>query len=187
MANKLRKLAKTIYQLTREDIWLGGKGPHSPWPKRIKGFIWDPNERGWGESVTWTLSPEVVLGEHRVRVCVSWTGSSTEYHHVRVFIDDELKHPGGMYQGWNGNWFGGWSWRIASMERRDGGKTGPIGREDALLNAAERYLKGDRPDKVQAPLYCDACYDALVQVTTSHPRVHTGCPTCACRPDEEAP
>jgi len=49
----LRKLARRLYDLTRQQVWVGGKGPGRPWPDGLEDV-------DWGYSVTWTLSPEVM-------------------------------------------------------------------------------------------------------------------------------
>lgn len=166
----LKKVAKAVWDLSHRSEWLGGTGQSRDWPKNIQGFVDKKYARygdrtGWDEDVTWTLSPEVQLAGHRVRVCVSWDGREGSNHHVRVFVDDELKHPGGQYYGWNGNWFGGWSWRIAKMEREDGGKTGPVDARDLVLEAAKQG--GDAPP-TPPPIYCDLCYQALTDVERKH-------------------
>jgi hypothetical protein len=155
-AKQLRQLAKAIFKLTRREIWLGGKaeyrGVGADWPKTVE-------KQDWSSGVTWTLSPEVELGGHQMRVCVSWGGG--EWHRVRVFTDGKLVHPGGEYQSsW---WPWGWSWRIAKQERAEGGKTGPVDRRDLLLKEAASKGRGVVTQHVD-PLYCDSCDDALHEV-----------------------
>lgn len=141
----LQRLAYTLFCLTRREIWLGGcsQRANDPWPKTIK--------RAWNSGVFWTLSPEVELGGHRVRVCVTtgWRDSNAiPWVRVLVYVDDEIKHPGGSYDEagpvyiasvlWRENW----ACRIAAQEREDGGRTGPVDRRDLLIEEAEQRLRG---------------------------------------------
>lgn len=153
---QLRKLAKAIFKLNRREIWLGGKshynGIGADWPKTIE-------KPDWSSGVTWTLSPEVELGGHQMRVCVSWNGG--EWHKVRIFTDGKIVHPGGTYRsGW---WPIGWSWRIAKQESAEGGKTGPVDRRDLLLKEAAAKGRGVVTQHDE-PLYCDSCDEAMQEV-----------------------
>lgn len=141
---ELRRLATLVFELTRKEVWLGGKGgrSNSDWPDHIP--------QNWSRGVYWTLSPEVVLGGHRVRVCVS----SSDYHHiehakhtVRVFIDDDLKYPGGKF--WRYNWPWLWSARIARYEREEGGKTSPVDTRADLIEEARERVHGGVSDHVK--------------------------------------
>ena len=168
MGDKLKELARAVYELTANDIWIGGKGIGGNWPKTLT-----VNDKpwGWGKDVTWTISPEVVLGPHRVRVCVSWNGK-TQDHCVRVLIDDELKHPGGAYLEGNYEYVFSlnWSWKIACQEAVDGGKIGPVNREDDLITAAKEKMKG-RTGK--EPPLCAYCQQALTELDAE---LHQGHP-----------
>jgi hypothetical protein len=147
---QLKKLAKLVFQLTRREIWLGGKGGFN-WP--IDGSV--PGV-SWHSETTWTLSPEVELGGHQVRVCVSYNENSDRHgnirgyyptdptgywHRVKVFVDGEEKYPGGEYLERNRWWWPSWSKRIAMLEHRDGGATGPVDRTDLLIEDAKKKLK----------------------------------------------
>lgn len=136
----LQSLAERIFLLTRRDVWLGGRSPkRGSWPLDVEY----PN---WSNGYTWTLSPEVVLGGHRMRICVSseGDGSSFEYR-VRVFVDGAVKHPGGLYDEFT--WFGweifeNWAGRIARHEREEGGRDGPVDRRDLLIAEANQRIQG---------------------------------------------
>jgi len=163
----LRKLAKAIYKLARREVWLGGKGPTKVWPSEIREAKYD-RAWSWGSNVTWTLSPEVELGGHRMRVCVSWNGSE-DGHNVRVFCDDEVKHPGGKYEQ-KREWFEGWSWRLARMERAEGGLTGPVDRQDLLLAEAHQKARGVVTTH-EEPTYCRLCGEAVEEVDGIAPEI----------------
>ena len=164
--NALRKLARRIFDLTRRQVWLGGKcqshkNPGPNWPPNLETIDWSPG-------ITWTLSPELELGGIRLRVCVSWDGNTGEFygdHKVRVFADDELKYPGGEYTAVNRKGIlwehrDAWSWKIASMERKDGGRTGRVQARDLLLKEAKERLKGVQTKHEPGPL-CSFCKGPL--------------------------
>lgn len=142
--SKLTRLAKAVYMLTKEETWVGGKqtagsyaAPTGPWPPELKssdGWSW-----AWDKGTVWTLSPEVTIGQHRLRVCVFWNGDQLMNHGVKVFVDDVQKHPGGHYAKFNW-WFSGWSWRLAKQMYGDNGSTLPVSRSDTLLEAAKCML-----------------------------------------------
>ena len=143
----LKKLAKLIYEMTQKEVWLGGKG-NKGWPQSISSIDSEENRR-FKDSVAWTLSPEVELGGHRLRVCISspaedrW-GGTTNKHNIRVFVDGILQYPGGLLgdnpdKRW---WRKTWSGRIAIQERTDGGKTGPVDRGADLIVEAREKLRG---------------------------------------------
>jgi len=147
---ELRKLAKLIFRLSRREVWLGGRTER----KRIDSWTYETVIPGWPEkldkpkwkpNLTWTLSPEVELGGQRMRVCVSWLGDYGEPVRVRVFADDKVRYPGGWYDHsdwwlWT-YWFPSWEVRIAEIERRDGGSSGPIDRRDLLIAEAKEKLE----------------------------------------------
>jgi hypothetical protein len=158
--SELKTLAHRIFLLTRRGIWRGGKvvldGPNRwngtrvnpAWPKGLD----EPDEDVWGVGTTWTLSPAVELGGHELRVCVA-SHPNKEGYEVRVFVDGDLKYPGGVYAG-NDWWlfaemFPSWAARIARIEREDGGVSGPIDRRDLLIAEAGQRLRG--PQQVNHP------------------------------------
>ena len=165
----LRKLAKRLYDLTRRQVWTGGKSDyHNPgpnWPKKLEKI-------DWSRGVTWTLSPETELGGIKLRVCVSWDGNTGEIygdHRVRVFADGELKYPGGHYKAVNrkGILFehkDAWSWRIAVIERRDGGRTGRVDARDLLLAEAKDHLKGVKTTHEPDYLLCSNCEVIVAEI-----------------------
>ena len=134
---KLKKLAKLVFQLTRHEVWLGGmtslEGP-SCWPRDVDYPF------GVTYCIFWSLSPEVKLLGHQVRVCVSSSEYAPEIHRVRVFIDGKLVHPGGAYIRTNYPWW--WSTRIAKEEVEEGGKPSPVATRDLLIQAAWEKLSG---------------------------------------------
>jgi hypothetical protein len=164
-ARELRQLAKLVYKMSRRGVWLGGKalktynskaGKHvwkfGPWPKGLhRPTMWDEQ--------TWTLSPEVELGGHRLRVAV--VSQRRNLIHIVVFVDDEIKYPGGEfslevleYEGallelWKWVFGEHWAKRIARIERKDGGRTGPIDRRDLLIAEARGKLGG--PQQIEHP------------------------------------
>ena len=158
---ELRKLARRIFDLSRRQIWAGGEegyhGPGQNWPAGLEKVT-------WSNGVTWTLSPEVELGGILLRVCVAWDGDKGELygdHKVRVFADGELKYPGGTYTAVNREgilWShrDAWSWKIASMERQDGGRTGRVEARDLLLVEAKKRLKGVQT-RHEIPDRCPHC------------------------------
>lgn len=153
---QLKKLAKLVFRLTRREVWIGGQGTRD-WPSinEIADVRWFRGDNNY-EGTTWTLSPEVELSGHRVRVCVSYNkrmdaqgnvhGHYTrqnlgKWHKVMVFVDGEEKYPGGEYIEKNRWWWPSWSKRIAMLEHRDGGHTGPVDRTDLLITDAKKKLK----------------------------------------------
>jgi hypothetical protein len=149
---ELKKLAKLIFQLTRREVWLGGKTEvdHAYHSRKVKGWPSDMEQPKWSSDITWTLSPEIELGGHKMRVCVSSNASrysrdSPYSCRVRVFTDGKLVYPGGWYD--QKDWwlfagkFPSWAVRIATLERRDGGKTGPVDSRDLLIAEAKERLE----------------------------------------------
>jgi len=145
----LGKLAYLIYKKLKREEWTGGKGRDGRWPE-------DLIDMKWGEHVTWTVSPPVEIGGHTFHVCISsnamrhvdvgpswkivmeWKPKRFPTHNIRVFCGGELKYPGGKIEA-RYNFWPTWSAKIAKLEIRDGGKTGPIEKRDLLI----RELKGD--------------------------------------------
>jgi hypothetical protein len=156
--SKLRKLACRIFEMARNEVWLGGKGNCRTWPGGMEDIR-------WGSNVTWTLSPEVTLGGIRLRVCVSWDGNTGELygdHMVRVFVDGGLKYPGGKYKaanrkGWLLEHRDAWSWKIARDEKAEGGKTSRISARGDLLKEAKEKIKGVRKVKHVPDHICPEC------------------------------
>jgi len=157
----LKQLAYRIFQLARREVWLGGRMKYNsgnigpPWPDSVLG------PQGWGQGLTWTLSPEVELGGHKLRLCISW-GTDFAAPHCRIFVDGEVKHPGGEFKA---NRFFGDAWirRIAKQERAEGGKTGPVDTRDLLLTEAFGKVHGKAPREPE-PVYCDLCQDAVEEI-----------------------
>lgn len=169
----LRQLAKRIFEITRRQVWLGGKCPRPGvpgpnWPKGVEVIE-------WSEGLTWTLSPEVELGGMKLRVCISWDGNNEPgtvngTHGVRVFVDGELKYPGGFYKAANREGLlwehrDAWSWKIARTERTDGGRNGRVSARTELLAEAKVKAKGvptvqHEPDVI----YCAGCEQALAEL-----------------------
>lgn len=155
---QLKQLAKVIYDKTKADTWLGGKkkakyhgGPTgSPWPSTLQ----TPT---WSNGVTWSLSPEIELGGHRLRVCVSYIkGEGT--HNVRVFADGLCGYPGGLYTVSGYIFKTGWSWHVAVQEARDGGLPGPVSkREDIIALGKGQKVKTQHTE----PVYCAICKTAV--------------------------
>ena len=142
---QLKKLAKLIFKMTRSDVWLGGKQVYGQekakhWPLETFPFSKPKHSREY----TWTLSPEVELGNHKIRVCV--------YHHhiqgrewdkdyyVVVYIDGEIKYPGGKYKDEEWGIFPSWAYKIAKQEWLDGGKTGPVSARRKLIAEAKQKI-----------------------------------------------
>ena len=176
--SELQNLARQIYEITKRDVWLGGKiqtrnKPGPKWPKGLEKI-------DWYRGLTWTLSPEIELGGIRLRVCVSWDGTTSEFgpgtHGVRVFADDELKYPGGFYSGENRKGFfvvhrDAWSWNIVQLERADGGRTGRVQARDQLLKEARKMrmqpkLHIDEPEP--SARYCENCETLIAQIEYRH-------------------
>lgn len=157
---ELKRLAYVLFLMTRRDVWLGGRTDTSEgskdWP-RASLPLGAPGR-------FWTLSPEVALGGHRLRVCVFTTeryaylinGPIGDDHHVGIYVDDEVKHPGGHYAEWDAPWWQSWSGQIARQEIEEGGKTGPVDRRDLLIAEAERALGFRGAAVVKAPPDPDA-------------------------------
>ena len=135
----LKKLAKLVFQLTRYEVWLGGKTSY----KKAPGWPTDIDHK-WDEDVYWTLSPEVELRGLQVQVCVS--SKKPRYnetfgtHQVRVFIDKKLIHPGGTYTRISVPWW--WSTPIAVQEREEGGEPGPVDIRKLLIRDAQGMVSG---------------------------------------------
>ncbi len=156
MAGDLRELAHKLFLLTRRDVWLGGQqNVRGAWPEGVE-------HPGWNDSdLFWTLSPEVQLGGYRLRVCVSSRQAAygdVQKHRVRVYVDGEIKHPGGAYDEGEGSilvlLFGlaeSWSTVVARQEREDGGRTGPVDVRDLLITEAADRLGGVRRAVEPAP------------------------------------
>ena len=158
---ELKDLAYRIFQLTRRQIWLGGAVTtkivqkdyintvvtlYPTWPE-------DMDKPDFVKGVTWTMSPPVDLGGHQIRVCVYSSPRSGGTYGVRVFVDGDLKYPGGTYMA--SDWwffaqrFPSWAGRIARMEREDGGVSGPVDRRDLIIAEAKNRIYG--PDQVAHP------------------------------------
>lgn len=173
---ELRELADRIYDLAKREVWLGGvvtdawdfknrgTGHVGDWPKKLQRM-------DWSRGVHWTLSPEVKLGGHRLRVCV--TSASYGKHTVRVFVDDELKYPGGTFRNKETDSFWTWLWKslggrgedhwtfvLAHQELEEGGKTGPVFRRDLLIEEANDRLKSVT---VKAQIEEDPAYKAALE------------------------
>ena len=159
----LRKIAKAVYEETKNDVWLGGQsrssyegGPSgSPWPTSL-------GKNNWSNGVTWTLSPVVELGGHDLRVCVSHK-QGQDYHHVRVYADNLEGYPGGLYKVQGVFFKFGWSWRIALQEAADGGLPGPVGNRTLLLVDARKKSRGVLVDHDAPPALCSMCKQALAE------------------------
>jgi hypothetical protein len=151
----LKQLAWLVYKLNRREIWLGGRTRYAN--DKSYGDIEAPN---WPNGLAipfskkpdifWTLSPEVELSGHLVRVVVwsklqSRRNPMTEIfneHHVCVFVDNEIRHPGGTYREVSFPWR--WASRLAKQERWEGGQTGPVDVRDLLIEDAHKRLRGVR-------------------------------------------
>jgi hypothetical protein len=169
---ELRSLAKRIFDLTRREIWLGGKVKHRHdpgpnWPKGLERVDWSPG-------LTWTLSPEIELAGIKLRVCISWRGGVG--HGVRVFADGELKYPGGYYDGVNSSGIlfthrDAWSWKIAQIENADGGRKGRISARRELLAAADEAEKTVRRHNPQPgdDILCSRCEEIVGTVVAEDP------------------
>jgi hypothetical protein len=162
----LKRLAKSIFELARREIWLGGKvveysgKPGLSWPANIEVI-------SWPRGLTWTFSPEVELGGAKLRLCISWSLSElTPY--VRIFVDGEVKHPGGKFTA-NLFWGDGWIRRIAKQARAACGKTGPVDTRDLLLAEAENKSKGVLTTHDKPPVYCDLCHEAIKEIEKDFP------------------
>ena len=131
----LRNLAKRIFDLSDTVGWTRGLGDEK-WPPQL--ILTHPCEcYDWKDSVTWRLSPEVVLVGQRCRVCISrpLDGDSGR-HAVFVFINDSQGYPGGKYLAWNTRFFGnGWSYKVISDAHLS-----QIGRK-TLINSAINAIK----------------------------------------------
>jgi len=152
---ELKALAYRVFCLTRREVWAGGKVTSKREVKNYDTKIiklnpsWpeDLDKVDWDEGVTWTLSPPVELGGHKIQVCVSSKFTSSAFG-VRVFIDGNLKYPGGYYE--DADWwpfartFPSWAGRIALLEQEDGGVSGPIDRRDLLIAEADQRLHGPK-------------------------------------------
>jgi hypothetical protein len=155
VADDLRELAHKLFLLTRRDVWAGGiHGGRGEWPGGVERV-------DWNHGTFWTLSPEVQLGGYRLRVCVSSqrvSVDSNQEHRVRVYVDGEIKHPGGMYDERElsllvmlGLAPESWATIIARQEREDGGRTGPVDVRDLLIAEAADKLNGVRRAAEPAP------------------------------------
>jgi len=152
---ELKALAYRVFCLARREVWRGGKVTEKrvranyqtkvhklnpSWPEGL-------DKVDWAVGVTWTLSPPVELGGHEIRVCVSSREGEKGFG-VRVFIDGDLKYPGGYYE--DADWwpfarsFPSWAGRIARLEQEDGGVSGPIDRRDLLIAEADQRLQGPK-------------------------------------------
>ncbi len=149
---ELKKLAHLIFRMSRRQVWLGGKVPTVAWNAKQADADWgdwpdDVNRPSsdltWVSGLTWTLSPEVELGGHRLRVCVSSTFDSgrKHKHHVRIFVDGKIMYPGGHYEKVDWSFWESWSGRLARLERAEGGLTGPVDRRDLLIAEAQEKLQ----------------------------------------------
>jgi len=150
--SELKKLARLVFEMTRRQIWLGGKVVFlqvdhgrstridDDWPEEVEF----PD---LGSGVIWTMSPEVELGGHAIRVCVSASPNlfKREGCKVRVFVDGQIKYPGGVYEqpnwAWTWLWGENWATRLARIEISEGGRTGPVHRRDQLITEAKKRLQ----------------------------------------------
>jgi len=91
-----------------------------------------------------------------------------------VFVDNELKHPGGFYDTTN-PFTDGWARRLARQEREDGGKNGAVDTRDLMLQEARNKLKGVKDVKdvkdvtTPEPVYCCLCKEAIKEVERDFP------------------
>lgn len=173
---ELWRLATLIFELTRRETWLGGIGPEN-WPHTVYGE--------WKDHMVWTLSPEVELGGHRMRVAVissdftrvgshpnhwgrnqrhSWEVAAwhRRRHLVRVYSDGAPTYPGGKLPPIRNIW-PTWSGRIAEIELRDGGSTGPVERRDLLIAEAKARLSSVSQIEHTPRLITDARAEAEVE------------------------
>lgn len=169
----IKKLARNIYDLTRRESWLGGTvvydhkegkdHPGKSWPANVA-----PISPMWPAGHTWSLSPEVILNGYRLRLCVSM-GAEAEVPRGRIFVDGEVKHPGGEFSV-NWIWGDGWLRRIGRQQRAAGGKNGPVDIRDIAIQEAENKTKGMLSLGEEKPrVYCDLCHQALQELDQEFP------------------
>lgn len=153
---ELKQLAKLVFQMTRRQIWLGGnvKRKMHDWPEDVEP------PQNWDKRVVWTMSPEVELGGHKIRVCVSaipdrfWAGEGCR---VRVFVDGVIGYPGGFYDQVDWTWlWQTWATRLARIEIEEGGRTGPVDRRDQLIVEAKDRLQTAQVKHIADPVDPDA-------------------------------
>ena len=152
--SELTRLAKHVYLLTQDEVWRGGKG--GTLPHRLQEPKEFHNRRSY-----WTVSPEVELGDHKVRVLVHHREPDYDqiygggWHEVYVYVDGRLIYPGGQYRV---SWifsplrYFSWSTRVIKQEIWEGGrdsKVPGVGRKK-MLQDAKLQVKGV-PHLLQAP------------------------------------
>ena len=178
MSTELQKIAKALWQRTRRDVWGGGywegssrtNFPHAlalppSWQTWLAGSPW-----GRARKLTFSVSPEVTLKGMRMRLLVGWSETWTK-HDVIVYVDDEIKHPGGAYEATNRWWH--WSWKIARDEWAEGGKTGYVDVTDLVLAEAAGKPQEPKPNPA-VPAYCDHCYMALTEAEVQANKARQG-------------
>lgn len=160
----IRRLAFSVFCLTKHLEWQGGRGSVS-----------FPLSRSSPSSFAyWTLSPEVTLLGYQVQVCV--LSLDNGFHQVRIYVDQEMKFPGGsvmnndrlpflfdLLRSLTGKESVAWSRELARQERRDGGKTGPIHGADRFIAEAQRLMTSTASDGRLTLL------DNSVDETDAHP------------------
>lgn len=160
---QLKQLAYFIYQQTQDMIWFAGKsGKVSDWPRNLPA---PPGGSSYSYKKTiWTISPEVVYDNIRMRVCVSGI-SGEKQHHVRVFANDSVSNPGGMYAAFTNTsegWFFKnkdlWSSRIIAQEIVEGGKTSHIDKRSLMLKDIDGEKNKPHPEQKH---YCIECLSEI--------------------------
>ncbi len=159
MASALYKLAHKIYQQTENSIWIGGKGHGGAWPLS--------ESVNWTENTRWMISPEIEMGGYKLRLCISKTHESypNNTHRIRVFVDGELKNPGGMSgEITTFKWFTeSWDVDAAKAVWNNEGRSGPIKSPERFLAEALRHQQKALPG-AQPPLICSMCKQALEEI-----------------------
>ena len=119
---KLKRIAKFIYNETKDQEWISGHGNNiDRLPAILKSSLNSILEgTGWVDDVKWYVSPTVNVihneqTQYTLRVVVSWNPYINR-HCVRVFVDDSPIYPIFAFYIINNSLFGGWSWKVITQQ-----------------------------------------------------------------------
>lgn len=147
----LKALAKEIYLLTRHQVWQGGFG------KILFPF---PSAREQPRYF-WVVSPGAELDGSTFQVALFKSADTNRYHTVLVFVDGQLKHPGGVYTTHEPLFWRDWDWQI--LDEMSGHPT-RINSRESFLKKARAKRKGGGVTVSAEPLVCTLCKQALGEI-----------------------
>lgn len=157
MSKEFLSLAHKIYMATENLTWTGGMGLQSfPFREEMKSCRWDSN-------IHWLISPVVMIDDMEMRLCASLYAGNIHDHTLRIFVDGELKSPGGVLARKSLRLFvNTWDMELSAVVRTNQGRSGKVKSPKKFMQDLENHIKGGS----NAPV-CALCKQALEEVESS--------------------